>query len=163
MNIRTLTLTAVVSGLATLAVLPAPAFAYDVTSTAAINVDAAGVGLRGYDPVAYVTDRAPQMGKASLKADYGGVTYWFATRAHKDQFVADPARFAPQFGGFCAMGVALDKKLDGDPQAWNVVDGKLYVFVNRDVQQKWLENVPGNLDKARVEWPLIKDKAPRDL
>ena len=71
--------------------------------------------------------------------------------------------YAPQFGGFCAMGVVLEKKLDGDPQAWRVVDNKLYLNVNKDIQKKWLEDVPGNISKAGKTWPEIKNKAPKDL
>ncbi|MBE9609538.1 YHS domain-containing (seleno)protein [Chitinilyticum piscinae] len=163
LNVRTSILAALISGFAALAVVPGTALAYDENSTAAVNVDAQGVGLQGYDPVAYFTDKAPVLGNSAYKASHNGVTYHFASKAHRDQFTANPAHYAPQFGGFCAMGVALDKKLDGDPQAWKIVDGKLYLNVNKEVQKKWLEDVPGNLKKANMEWPQIKDKAPKDL
>ena len=76
---------------------------------------------------------------------------------------ANSEKFVPQYGGFCAMGVALGKKLDGDPQAWRVVDNKLYLNLNKEVQAKWLEDVPGNLKKAESEWPQVSIKAPKDL
>ncbi|MBM5571123.1 MULTISPECIES: YHS domain-containing (seleno)protein [Deefgea] len=154
---------ALISGFATFAALPSTAMAYDENSTAAINVDAQGVGLQGFDPVAYFTVKAPTLGNAAYTASHNGVTYHFASKANRDQFTANPAQYAPQFGGFCAMGVALDKKLDGDPQAWKVVDGKLYLNVNKEVQKKWSEDIAGNLKKANMQWPTIKDKAPKDL
>lgn len=145
-----------------LAVAPA-ARAYDETSTAAVNVDAQGVGLHGYDPVAYFSDQAPALGDARWQASYDGVRYRFASQAHLKQFQANPAAYAPQFGGFCAMGVALGKKLDGDPLAWKVVDNKLYLNVNKDVQKKWLENVPGHIRSALETWPAIAHQAPNAL
>lgn len=137
--------------------------AYDEASISDVNVDAAGVALDGYDPVAYFTAGAPTPGKAGYQANHRGATYRFASAAHLAQFKADPDRYVPQFGGFCAMGVALEKKLDGDPQAWRIVDGKLYLNLNKDVQKKWLEDVPGHLAEADQTWPSIRSKPPRDL
>lgn len=154
---------AIVAGLTLGAASFTPAFAYDTNSTAAINVDQQGIGLHGYDPVAYFTQKQPVMGKALYTASHDGATYRFASQEHLDKFKANPAMYAPQFGGFCAMGVSLEKKLDGDPQAWRIVDGKLYLNVNKDVQKKWLEDVPGNLANANKTWPQIKNKAPKDL
>ncbi|WP_338846327.1 YHS domain-containing (seleno)protein [Massilia sp. W12] len=154
---------ALMLGAACFTLSPSTALAYDAQSTAAVNVDKQGVGLQGHDPVAYFSAKAATAGKPAYRADYEGVTYHFASQANRDKFKANPAQFAPQFGGFCAMGVALGKKLDGDPQAWKVVDGKLYLNVNKDIQKKWLEDVPGNLQKARSEWPQIQAKAPQDL
>lgn len=144
-------------------VLPHSAHAYDENSTSALNVDTQGVAVKGHDVVAYFTDGAPVAGKAEFAAQHDGATYHFATAAHRDAFKANPARYVPQFGGFCAMGVALEKKLDGDPTAWRIVDDKLYLNVNKGVQQKWLEDVPGNLKKANANWPQIKAKTPKVL
>ena len=130
MNAKTLraSLLAVTTAIALCAaIVPLAAHAYDENSTAAINVDAKGVGLKGHDPVAYFTAGAPTAGKAEFNAAHAGVTFLFASAANRDAFKADPAKYAPQYGGFCAMGVALERKLDGDPNAWRVVDGKLYL------------------------------------
>ena len=143
------------------AFVPLASYAYDENSTASVNVDGQGVGLRGHDPVAYFTASAPTVGKSEFSASHAGVNYRFASAADRDAFKADPAKYAPQFGGFCAMGVALEKKLDGDPNAWRVVDGKLYLNVNKDVQKKWLEDVPGNNRKAEVNWPKLQNKTPK--
>lgn len=145
------------------AIVPLAAHAYDEHSTAAVNVDAKGVGLKGHDPVAYFSVGAPTAGKAEFNATHAGVTYHFASAGNRDVFQANPARYAPQYGGFCAMGVALERKLDGDPAAWHIHDGKLYLNVNKDVQKKWLEDVPGNNRKADVAWPQIKGKTPKSL
>lgn len=146
-----------------MAFAPQAAFAYDEKSTSAINVDSKGVAVNGYDVVTYFTAAQPTQGQAALHAGYNGATYWFSSAANRDAFKKNPAHFVPQFGGFCAMGVALDKKLDGDPTAWRIVDDKLYLNVNKDVQKKWLEDVPGNLAKAGQSWPVIKNKAPQAL
>lgn len=113
--------------------------------------------------MAYFTAGAPTAGKAEFNAAHAGVTYHFASAANRDAFKAEPAKYAPQYGGFCAMGVALEKKLDGDPNAWRIHDGKLYLNVSKDVQKKWLEDVPGNNKKADVNWPQIKGKTPKSL
>lgn len=159
---RTL-LAALISASAAAAVLPGPAFAYDEKSTSALNVDAKNIAIKGHDVVAYFTVGAPTAGKAEFAASHEGAVYHFASAANRDSFKANPAKYAPQFGGFCAMGVALEKKLDGDPSAWRVVGDRLYLNVNKDVQKKWLEDVPGNLVKANSNWPQVKAKAPKDL
>ncbi|MBT9458510.1 MAG: YHS domain-containing protein [Burkholderiaceae bacterium] len=142
---------------------PSVAFAYDENSAAAVNVDTKGVGLQGHDPVAYFTVGAPTPGKTDFTAKHNGVTYLFASAANRDAFKANPGKYEPAYGGFCAMGVALEKKLDGDPTAWKIVDGKLHLNVNKDVQKKWLEDVPGNNKKADTNWPQIKGKTPKSL
>lgn len=139
------------------------AFAYEENSPAAVNVDKSGVGLRGHDPVSYFTGAAPRKGKPGITAKHDGVVYRFASTANRDKFAADPARYAPQFGGFCAMGAALGKKLDVDPSAWRVVNDKLYLNVNKDAQKRWLDDVPGNIATAEKNWPTLKDKVPKGL
>ena len=126
-------------------------------------MDEANLALRGYDPVAYFSAGKPSMGDARFSTKFNGATYHFASAESLRTFKASPASYAPQYGGFCAMGVALEKKLDGDPTAWKIVGDKLYLNLNKDVQKKWNEDVPGNLVKAASAWPLIKAKAPKDL
>lgn len=154
---------AAVSTFFSLSMLSAPALAYDENSKAAINVDAQGVALRGYDPVAYFTAGQPTVGDAKFSVQHEGATYRFASAENKDKFAAAPAKYIPAYGGFCAMGTAFGKKIDGDPTLWKVVDGKLFLNVNPQVQTRWLQDVPGNVAKASGEWPKIKDKAPKEL
>lgn len=139
------------------------ASAFDQSSTKAINVDAAGLILRGYDPVAYVTSGKATKGSLEFSATHNGATYHFASAANRDAFKSNPTKYEPQFGGFCAMGVALGKKLDGDPEVFRLVDGKLYLNVSPDVQKKWSEDVPTNISNATSKWPAISAKAPKDI
>ncbi|QGY81987.1 YHS domain-containing (seleno)protein [Sphingorhabdus lacus] len=140
-----------------------PAFAVVPTSTSAVNTDEQGIAMHGYDPVAYFTVGAPTKGNPTLTFKYKGASYFFASAENLKKFKANPAAFAPQFGGFCAMGVALEKKLDGDPAVWKIVDGKLYLNVNADVAVAWQRDIPGNLEKAKEYWPGIKGKTPESL
>jgi len=133
------------------------------TSAAAVNTDEANLALRGYDPVAYFSAGKPSMGDARFSAKFNGATYHFASAANLKMFKATPAAYAPQYGGFCAMGVALEKKLDGDPMVWKVVDKKLYLNVNQDVAVAWNRDIPGNLVKADETWPEIMNKTPDSL
>lgn len=161
--IRILKTTALATALAFSAgFISAPAFAYDESSTAAINVDA-GVILHGHDAVAYQTERRPVKGDAAFSATHEGATYYFASAANRDTFRADPAHYAPAYGGFCAMGAALGKKLDVDPAQFSVVEGRLYLNVNADVFKRWSQDVPANIVSADQMWPEIKDKAPNTL
>lgn len=140
-----------------------PAIAFDETSTAAVNVDENGLGLRGFDPVAYVTEGAPVAGEARVSASHADVTYHFASEANRDMSLKNPAQFAPRYGGFCQMGEALGKKLDGDPAVWRVTDGMLFVYAYPAAKEGFPKDVPGNTEKADTNWPQIKDKAPKDL
>lgn len=142
---------------------PIEALAYDAGSTSAINVEAGNVILHGYDPVAYFTAGKPTQGDAKFSVDHAGARYYFASAANKLAFETNPAQYVPQYGGFCAMGAALGKKLDVDPTQFRVVNGKLYLNVNADVFKKWSEDVPGNVSKADRNWPSIKDSAPSAL
>jgi YHS domain-containing protein len=114
-----------------------------------------GVALRGHDPVAYFKDNKPVKGAAEHKAEYKGSTFHFASQANRDAFVADPAKYAPQYGGFCAYGTASGYKAAIDPAAFTVVNGKLYLNYNRDVQKEWSKDVPGFIAKADRNWPTV--------
>lgn len=165
MNHRFLTGLATAAGLAIAAanIVGAPAFAVVPTSTSAVNTDEQGLALHGYDAVAYFTSGTPTKGSDQFKAAYDGATYYFSSAANQKMFMANPAAYAPQYGGFCAMGVALEKKLDGDPNVWKIVDGKLYLNVNQDVSVAWNRDILGNLEKANENWPGIKDRTPESL
>lgn len=158
---RFLTSTLLASALA-IGFAATPAIAYDETSTAAINVDA-GVILHGYDAVAYQTENRPVKGDAAFTVVYGGATYQFASAANRDTFLADPNRYAPAYGGFCAMGAAFGKKFDVDPTQFKVVDGRLYLNLNASVFKRWSQDVPTNISNADANWSNIQDKAPTAL
>ena len=122
-----------------------------------------GYAVHGYDVVAYFTEGKPVAGNNRFTAKHDGATYRFASAAHRDAFAADPARYAPQYGGYCAFGTAMGRKFDGDPQAWAIVDDKLYLNLNSDVQSRWKQNVPGFIKGAENNWPLIRSLADASL
>lgn len=126
----------------------AGSFAADVQ----INTDANDLAIHGYDAVSYFSKSGPVKGKSKYRVSYKDAIYHFATESNRNAFRADPAKYAPQFGGYCAMGVALNKKLDVDPMAWHIEDGKLYLNLNKQVQKKWFEDVPGNINTAERNW-----------
>jgi YHS domain-containing protein len=134
-----------------------PAFAYKSQSKAPLNLDDKAVALRGYDPVAYVTMSKPTPGLAALTATHEGATYQFSTAEHQAMFVKDPAKFAPQFGGYCAFAAAKGAKVDADPTIWNVTDGRLYVNFNADVGVKWNAEKATLISDANTKWPTLKD------
>jgi YHS domain-containing protein len=148
------------AGLLSLAVA-ATAAAFDPKSTSPVNVDQTGVALRGHDPVAYFTGGKPTPGAATFQSKFDGATYQFSSAANKDMFDKEPAKFAPQYGGFCAFAAAKGAKFDADPSVFKVVDGKLYMNFNADVSSKWNADVPGHIKAANTNWPGLKDKAPK--
>lgn len=155
---RLLAASAVLAGTATFA---GAARAFDEASKADVNVDAKGVALRGYDPVSYQTGAHPVMGSGAFTAAHEGATYHFSSAANRDTFKADPARYAPAYGGFCAMGVAMERKLDGDPLLYRVVNNRLYLNVSAPVQARWIQDISGNVKTANEKWPSLLGKTPK--
>jgi len=121
-----------------------------------------GAALRGYDPVAYFTDGKPTRGTSAHKYEYKGSTFYFATAANQRRFVRDPAKYAPQFGGFCAFGAANGYKVSTQPDAFAVVDGKLYLNHDVKVLERWQADIPGNITQAQRNWPEVSKTAQKD-
>jgi len=116
----------------------------------------AGLGAKGYDVVAYFTDGKPVAGSDRFSASFGGVKWQFASREHLDAFQKDPTRYAPQYGGFCSWGVAQGKLFDVDPvNGWKIVDGKLYLNFNGDINATFAGDAPGFIAKANRNWPAL--------
>jgi len=128
-----------------------------------LDTDDNGLALKGHDPVAYFEQGVPTPGTADYSASHGGATYQFASAANRDLFVADPDKYAPAYGGYCAFGTTMKMKIPGDPQAWKIVDGQLYINSSPQVQTRWSEDIPGNIHKADTVWPQIQDANPADL
>jgi YHS domain-containing protein len=123
-----------------------------------VNKDGDGLALHGYDPVAYFEQAKPVKGKAELTETWNGATWRFASEAHKERFAASPERFAPQYGGYCAKAVSENHTADVDPQAWKIVDGKLYLNYSPKVQKLWEEDILGRIARADANWPgLVGD------
>lgn len=114
-----------------------------------------GLALRGYDAVAYFTQARPVRGEARFEAEWGGARWRFADAAHRDAFRADPARYAPQYGGYCAWAVAQGYTAPADPLQWRVVEGRLYVNYDAGVQRRWLRDMPGFIAAADRNWPGV--------
>ncbi|MGA7457070.1 MAG: YHS domain-containing (seleno)protein [Methyloceanibacter sp.] len=114
-----------------------------------------GLAAHGYDVVAFFTDGKAEIGSDKYAVAHTGGTYRFVSQAHLDAFKADPAKYEPAYGGFCAYGVALGKKFDGDPRYWKIVGGKLYLNLNEDIQAEWSKDIPVNLAKAETNWGRI--------
>jgi YHS domain-containing protein len=121
-------------------------------SAASIN-QTEGVALKGYDPVAYFTENKAVPGSEQFSTQYQGATYKFESAANRDIFVANPTKYAPQYGGYCAYGVAHGDKADVDPDAFTVVNGKLYMNYDKAVRFLWKRDIPGNITKADQNWP----------
>ena len=119
--------------------------------------------MGGYDPVAYFEVGKPVQGNGYHTATYNGGTYLFATKEHKEKFSANPMKYAPQYGGYCAYGVAVGKKFYSDPNRWKIVDGKLYLNLDKKIQNTWNKDVNGYIVKANNNWIDIKHKSPSEL
>lgn len=114
-----------------------------------------GVAIRGTDPVAYFREGRPVAGRADITHAWHGVTWRFATEANRDAFAADPARYAPAYGGFCAWAVAEGYTAPIDPRAWTIVGGRLYLNYSRSIQRRWERDIAGNIARADANWPRL--------
>ena len=143
--------------LATATVLAVGAAGTAVAGAADKDLGADGLALEGYDPVAYFTEGEPTKGSADYTATHDGATYRFANAEHLAAFEANPERYVPAYGGYCAYGLAMGQKVGSDPEVWEIVDGQLYLNVNPDVQDRWEANIPGFVATADHNWDLVAD------
>jgi YHS domain-containing protein len=125
---------------------------------AAVNT-ADGFALKGYDPVAYFTDEHPTKGEDQYSFQWKGVTYRFASAENLQRFKADPEKYLPQYGGYCAYAMSLDRIADIDPFRWAIVNGKLYLNNGFIAQHLWSVNKSGNIVSANRNWPVYPKKA----
>lgn len=130
-------------------------------------VDETGYAASGYDVVAYFsldqnpvgqTQPAPVEGNKSITTEYNGSKFAFSTEANRDAFLANPAKYAPQYDGHCAYGVAQGGKVPGNPTLWRIIDDKLYLNITKNVVGFWEEDIPGNLVKSTSNWPSLDPK-----
>lgn len=114
--------------------------------------------LSGYDTVAYFTQGKPVKGSESFKTEYKGAEWQFSSQANLDAFKANPEKYAPQYGGYCAYAVGKYNDLvSADPEAWKIVNGKLYLNYDKDIQAEWVANQSEYITKGNANWPgLIK-------
>lgn len=117
-----------------------------------VNVDGNGLALEGHDPVAYFTRSAAVPGVAGITASHDGATYRFASEANRQAFLADPGRYAPQYGGYCAYGMSNGYQASVQPDKFTIVDGKLYLNYNGSVQSRWRKDTSGYIASANENW-----------
>jgi YHS domain-containing protein len=115
------------------------------------------LGLKGYDPVAYFTDRKARPGEPEFEYAWDGVRYRFASAAHRDLFKANPEKYAPQFGGSCAMNMSNGVRREADPNNWTISDGKLYVFATARGFDLFRANPTQAAHRAVANWPTLKN------
>jgi YHS domain-containing protein len=114
-----------------------------------------GVAIQGYDPVAYFTDQKAMKGNPKIQSEYEGAKYSFASTEHKALFDANPAKYAPAYGGFCGYATSIGKVRPANPLIWSVVDGRLIVQHTKGASDLWEKDVQGNKAKADKFWPLL--------
>lgn len=131
----------------------------------ATGLTAAGAPLafHGVDPVAFIDIENRISGTAKLTAVHDGVAYYFSSQDNVDKFEKNPSRYQPQNGGFCTFGVSVGKKFDGNPQYADIVDDKLYVFLNEDIYKEYLKDRKGTIRKAEKSWKKIRHTAAAEL
>jgi YHS domain-containing protein len=139
------------------ATLALPLFAQTASKTL-LNLDKTGVAIQGYDPVAFFTDKKPVKGDQKFLVKHDGAIYFFASKEHKDLFKTNPAKYTPEFGGYCAYGVSRNKLVEIDVDAFQIVDGKLLLQYSKGVRDDFNKDTKGNLAKADANWVGLLDK-----
>lgn len=148
-NLRTLCLVLIFAILA----IAAPSVA---ESKSEINQNWRGIAIKGYDPVAFHTQGAPAKGSREYEFEWKDAKWRFASGEHRDLFSANPEKYAPKYGGYCAWAVAEGYTAGVDPEnAWNIVDGRLYLNFNVEIKQKWEKDIPGHIKRADANWPAV--------
>jgi len=137
------------------------AFAVLASAADIVNIDKNGFALQGYDPVAYFTDGKPVKGSPQFTASYKGATYQFASAEHKQLFEKSPAKYEPQFGGFCGYAASINKLAPVEVEYFQVLHDRLILQHNKKAWDLWHKDVEGNLKKADANWPTFsQQKAP---
>ena len=108
--------------------------------------------LKGYDVVSYFVDNKDSIGSASFRSNYQGITFQFTSAEHKALFDKAPTRYLPEFGGYCANGIAYGLPWGGDGDTWKMIDGKLYIFGGHGSKDAFLLDEAGNLALAKKYW-----------
>lgn len=119
---------------------------------------AKGLAIRGADPVAYFTDGKYVPGSPEFTTKWMGATWRFASADHRDRFVADPEKYAPQYGGYCAYAVSQGRTATIDPTAFTVVNGKLYLNYSKSIEKTWRANRDEYIEQADANWPGLRDE-----
>lgn len=138
-----------------LAALTPVAVSTATAAAPAVNVDAQGLAMRGYDPVAFFTVGKPVAGNKTHRTEWNGATWQFASAEALTAFKAAPERYAPQFGGYCAWAVSQHYLAPGDPNFWKIVDGKLYLNANARAKELWEAEQAEAIVRGHANWPAV--------
>lgn len=117
-----------------------------------------GKAIHGYDVVAFFEDSGAVQGSEHFAYEWKGVTWLFSTQANKDAFIANPSKYEPQYGGYCAYGTSNGYKAPTEINTWTLLNGKLYFNYNTKVKEAWDKNQSAYIQKADANWIVIKDK-----
>lgn len=129
-------------------------------ATLGFNTDSSGLALQGFDAVAYFAVDNAVKGDAKYEYAWNGAKWLFSSEDNMKKFQANPEAYAPQFGGYCSYAVSEGYTANGDPEAWKIVDGKLYLNYNKKVREKWEQNQSERIEKGSVNWQEFKKKKP---
>lgn len=124
-------------------------------ATKHVNVDSDGFSIERYDPVAYFTEGRPVRGNPEIYGEHKGVKYAFSSESNRQVFLDDPEKYVPQYGGYCAYGLAHGAKSDVDPEVWDIVDGKLYFMVSGGTMSIWEKRKKDYIELANRAWRSI--------
>jgi YHS domain-containing protein len=122
----------------------------------AVDADANKVAIKGYDTVSYFTDSKAVKGDGQFQYDWNGAHWFFASAEHKKLFSQRPDAYAPRFGGFCAFGMTMGKRFPVDPEAWVIVDNKLYLNSSQDALGQFKQNIAASIAQAASNWEQAK-------
>ena len=114
--------------------------------------------IRAYDPVAYFTEGRPVQGKEEFVYNWNNASWYFSSQQNLNLFKTNPQKYAPQYGGYCAYGLSNGYKASTVPEAWTIVNGKLYLNYSLKIRDTWEKNRAEWIEKADKNWPQIKDK-----
>ncbi|RUU04380.1 hypothetical protein EOD23_16800 [Mesorhizobium sp. USDA-HM6] len=125
-------------------------------ATDLINQSSDGIAIRGYDTVAYFTDAKAVKGSDEFSYTWLGATWHFASAKHRDLFASDPVRYAPQYGGYCSDAMVDGFTANANPEAWRIVEGKLYLNASQAALLEWERNTAEEIERADFKWGVIK-------
>ena len=135
-----------------------------ITSIASAAIDSIYTGffsneaLRGYDTVAYFTEGQPVEGSDDFTAEFQGAIWKFSSQQYLDMFLAEPEKYAPQYGGYCAWAMSNGDTASAEPELWTIHEGKLYLNYSKRINRRWKADIPGFIQKADAAWPTLEKK-----
>jgi len=126
-----------------------------------VNTTAENVAIKGFDTVAYFTEQNPVQGDARFSFIWNGAKWYFSSAENMEKFKANPEQYAPQFGGYCSFAVSKGYTADGDPNAWKIVNDKLYLNYNQEVKKMWEAEQEKRINDGEKNWQEFKKKKPQ--